>query len=278
MVVSRRGAGAARRLRCAASFVCISVLAALGGCTNAYVRPTSGPVWRLPERNTVPGGTLASAQINQKLSTETSRAGDRFTVELLDPLLDGNGQEVVARGAIVDGVIRGTKRSRTAGESAELDLQLIGLEQPGETVLPAPLEIAQTPVELTSVIAREVAGGVIGAAAGAGVGVGINSNSAGVVVGSTFIGLGLGVLAGYVFGLRDAELPVGSVVTLRLTHDFHLDHPVAAAWSRPYRPSEAAASTPTPAPAPETRPVTAPVPAGQPVRASAPAGSLHTQP
>jgi uncharacterized membrane protein YgaE (UPF0421/DUF939 family) len=52
------------------------------------------------------------------------------------------------------------------------------------------------------------------------------------VVGSTFIGLGLGVIAGYLFGMRDATIPAGSVLTLRVTRDVPVEHPVAEATPR----------------------------------------------
>jgi hypothetical protein len=252
--------GAARRgARLARIASLLVLMRGLVACTNAYVRPTTSPVWQTSTPGTIAPGTLVTAQINQPLSTDHNRTGDRFTAELLDPLVDGSGQELVARGSQVDGIVRGTKRSAMAGQSADLDLQVTGLEQPGAALLPAPMEIAQSPVELTSATAREVLGGLGGAAVGAGVGVGVDRTQAGVVVGSTFIGLGLGVLAGYLFGMRDAVLPVGSVVTLRVTQPLVVDHPVASAWS--VRARDACQSMPAPE-RPTPAPTAVVVPAG----------------
>jgi hypothetical protein len=196
-----------------------AAILASGAC--ATVRPMTGPstLWHPTSADTVPAGTLLSAQTRQPLSTADSHVGDRFTAELLDPLVGGTGQQLLPRGTLVTGVVKNATRSNGLGSRPTLELQVVGLEPRGEPMVSAPLEFAESPGELTSVTGRTIVGGLAGAAVGAGAGLGINHNQAGVVVGSTFIGLGLGAVAAYFFGPRDAVVPAGSILTLRVMRD-----------------------------------------------------------
>jgi hypothetical protein len=196
---------------------------------SAYVRPTpTSEASTRQNADVVTPGTLAGAQVRQQLSSSTSRPGDRFTAELLDPLVDGSGHAVVEKGAVLQGVVQGTDTSRFAGDAAGLQLQLLGVEQPGEGIVRLPMEIAASPVEIESGVKREVLAGVAGLAAGAGVGIAIDKDRSGVVLGSALVGAGVGALAMYIFGSRQATLPGGSVVTLRVTQPVQLERPVAA--------------------------------------------------
>jgi hypothetical protein len=234
------GGGGDRRCRawplastasCFVLFASCFVLLTPSCARNAYVRPTS-PFAAQPaeEAETVGAGTLASAQVKQPISTATSHPGDRFTAELLDPLIDGSGREVVGRGAVLQGVVRGTSRSVIAGSSAGLQLQILGVESPGEGLVQLPVEVADTPVELNSGFGREALGALAGIAVGAGAGIAIDKDRSGVVLGSALVGAGLGALVTYVFGTREATLPSGSVVTLRMVRPLHLAQPVAQEW------------------------------------------------
>ena len=142
--------------------------------------------------------------------------------------MNAGGDEVVPRGAQIDGVVQGSQRSAYVGEHPGLNLQVVGLESEGGPPSRVPIEVAQSPVEMSSATAREIVGALGGAGVGAAIGVGFDRQSAGVVVGTTFLGLGLGALLGYLFSPRDAILPVGSVVTLRVTRDIRFEKPVAS--------------------------------------------------
>lgn len=207
--------------------VCLLWLWASTACVHGFVRPEAGPS-SAPPLNVVPAGTLVEAQLKQPLSTATNHPGDRFTAELLDPLVDAGGETLAAKGALVDGIVRTTQRSAVAGLPVGLGLAVLGVREAGQETTLVPLEVERAPVDLSSIVGREILGGVLGAAVGAGAGVGIDRQSAGVVVGSTFIGLGLGVLGAYLFGTRDATIPAGSVVTLRVTRDVPVSRPLAA--------------------------------------------------
>jgi hypothetical protein len=193
--------------------------------------------------------------VKQPLSSESSKPGDRFTAELLDPLIDGSGRAVVERGATLQGVVRGTDTSRIAGDAGGLQLQILGVERPGEGLVRLPLEVAASPVELDSGIKREIFATVAGTAVGAGAGIAIDKDRTGVVLGSALIGAGVGAVVAYLFGTRQATLPGGSVVTLRVTEPLVLENPVAVnAKCYPVAPKRAVTRT-TAAEAPKPAPV-----------------------
>jgi hypothetical protein len=196
------------------------VLGACAGCARgAYVRPGDGALVRAAPPDAVPAGTLAAAQVQQPLSTATSRPGDRFTASLLDPLVDGSGREVVARGAVLEGLVVRTDASSRAGDPGGFELSLLGVRSPGEGLVALPLEVARAPVALESRWRRGVFGALGGAAAGAGAGLAIDREQSGAVLSATLVGAGLGALAAALLGKREAELPSGSVLTLRVRED-----------------------------------------------------------
>lgn len=193
-------------------------LAIVSGCArDAYVRP-GPPVVVVSAGDAVPVGTLAAAQLAQPLSTARSRGGDRFTLELLDPLVDASGREVVTRGAVVEGLVR-------RASASQLELSVAGVRVDGG-LRPLSAEVASAPFETDGTWSTGVLGGAVGAAAGSGVGLAIDADRTGVVLGSAIVGIGVGVLAGVLFGHREGELGAGSIVTLRLTRDTRIE-PVA---------------------------------------------------
>lgn len=240
--------------------IVVALVASIGtvGCATAYVKPGPGPVVNASPES-VPRGTLVGAQINQPISTATNHRGDRFTAQLMDPLVDGDGRKVVDRGAQIDGVVSSVQRAPTAAQQPGIRLDVVGVEQPGAGVVEMPVEVAESPVETTPVWGYELLGGVLGTGAGAAVGVGLNHNSIGVVVGAALVGTGLGTLAAWLFSPRDATIPSGTVVTLRLTHDVTVQKPVAAQWNMPAAPSLPSAATPAAARAPVTAKTAVPV-------------------
>lgn len=196
----------------------VALLAAtFAGCATTHATP--GSLWHPAPADTIPAGTLLSAQLRQAISTADNHPGDRFTADLLDPVMDGRGQPVLPRGAQVQGVVRRADRANGFGGAPTLELQVLGIALPMADTRAAPLECAQTPVELTSVAGRTVIASLAGAGIGAATGLGINHNDTGLVVGSALIGLGVGAVAGFFLGPRDAVLPAGTVLTLRVMQD-----------------------------------------------------------
>ncbi len=188
----------------------IAAMLAVTACASAPgMRPPS-PASSSPL--SVPRGTLASAQLRQPLSAGTSRAGDRFTLELLDPLVDGEGRVRVAQGAVLEGQVRRT------GATSRDDLQVLGVRTDGG-LAPLPTEVASAPFDRPGGWSAATAAGLAGAGVGAGAGLIADSSSGAVVAGSALVGAAVGIVVGWWLGRADPELTSGSVVTLRLVED-----------------------------------------------------------
>lgn len=195
----------------------VGVAVVFFGCAaRVDVRPDR-PADSVASAPQVARGTLLSAQLRQPLSTEHTQFGDRFSAELLDPVLDGKGELVVPAGAIVEGVVGRVAPSRFGATSAQLQLDITGVRLPGTEVWPMGLEVAETASQLAPVWPMGVLGGIAGAAAGAGTGLIIDDTRTSLIVGSVLVGFGIGVVVGVVGARRDATIASGSLMTLRVT-------------------------------------------------------------
>lgn len=197
----------------------IAALACLAaGCARGVdVRPDARVAVAASPSPQVEQGTLLTAQLRQPLSTDTSRKGDRFTAELLDPLVDGQGDVVVPSGAIVEGLVARASPSRVAGSQAQLQLDITGLRLQGTEALPVSLEVADASTELEATWPMGVFGAIAGAAAGAGTGLLVDDGRTSTMVGATLLGLGVGAVIAFVAAPRDASIPSGGLLTLRLS-------------------------------------------------------------
>jgi len=157
--------------------------------------------------------------MRQPVSTRTSRSGDRFTAELLDPVVDASGHLVVPAGAVVEGVVGAMDPSQVAGDGAAIALAMTGVRTQGEGVLPLPLEVATAPVEVESSWGQVAGLALAGLALGAGAGIAITRDEAAVPLALSVCGAGLGSLLGALLGRRDASIGAGSVITLRVRED-----------------------------------------------------------
>jgi hypothetical protein len=199
----RRG-GRARLLLAVAAM--LPAACAHAGAGAAAAGPASPP-------DMVPTGTLASAELRQPLSTERSHAGDRFTADLLDPLVDETGRELAPRGAVVEGEL--------GPMGGRLRLQIRRLREPDAVPVPFAAEVVQLPESRPSALRRGLLGALAGAAAGAGTGLAADAQSGAVVGGSAVVGAGVGALVGWLLsGSGPVEVPAGSVLTMRLTQPF----------------------------------------------------------
>lgn len=194
----------------------LGFVSAMGCAAHVDVRPER-PAATIAATPMVARGTLFSAQLRQPLSTENTRFGDRFSAEILDPVLDGRGDVVVPEGTIVEGVVGRVAPSRFAATGARLQLDITGVRLPGTEVWPVGLEVAETASQLAPVWPMGVLGGIAGAAAGAGTGLIVDDTRTGLIVGSVLVGFGIGVVLGVVGTRRDATIPSGSLMTLRVT-------------------------------------------------------------
>jgi hypothetical protein len=177
--------------------------------------PTPEPVAEV----LVPQGTTLAFRVDRTVSTESDDVGDAFTATVTDATRAAVGSEALAPGARSRWVV--TRSDSDAGDDGEalLAFRLESLQVAGEWV---PIEGTVTETELradtgdsNSETAAKVA---VGAAAGAILGRIIGGNTS-----STLKGAGVGAAVGTVVALttRDgsAELPEGSMITIRLDED-----------------------------------------------------------
>ena len=169
----------------------------------------------------IPNGTQIVAVLNNDLSTQTVREGDRFTMTVRSP-----GQ---FEGATIDGTVTGVNRSgRITGRSEmTLDFESIrlrngqsysfagileGVRTPDGEVVRVDNEGAvrdsdQTKTTVTRTAIGTAVGAIIGAIAGGGKGAAIGAA----------IGAGAGAGSVYVQGRDDLQLNAGTEVTVRAT-------------------------------------------------------------
>jgi len=98
------------------------------------VLAASGPtVSAVPQPVNISAGTTLTIRIDQRISVKTSRAGDTFTGEMVDPVLAGDNRVLVPKGALVAGVVdvshrRGHFKGRSLLELRLTSLTLNGIQ------------------------------------------------------------------------------------------------------------------------------------------------------
>ncbi|MFM2151891.1 MAG: hypothetical protein RL199_326 [Pseudomonadota bacterium] len=200
------------------ALVAAGMVALAAGCgRSVVVRPASTSF--APSPSVVPAGTLVGAQLRHGLSTAESHVGDLFQLELLEAVTDASGRERLARGTVVEGRVAFLRASTLAGRSATFALAIVGARIE-RSLVRVPLEIVVGEASLGRSWRRDLALGLLGAAAGAGVGLAVDRDSGPLVFGAALVGGAAGSLASAMFGRQEAALPAGGTVTLRTTRDW----------------------------------------------------------
>jgi type II secretory pathway pseudopilin PulG len=168
----------------------------------------------IPVNATIPAGTTLAIRIDQRISVKTSRAGDTFTGEFVDPVLASDNSVLVPKGALAGGVVDVSHRRGHFKGSSMLELRLTSLTLNG----------TQYPLT-TRDLARGKKGkgrrstAMIGGGAGLGMLVGgVASGGVGLVVGG-LVGGGAGTAAAGLTGNRDIDIPAESIVHFKLADD-----------------------------------------------------------
>jgi hypothetical protein len=181
--------------------------------SQASPAPGSNPIIRPADVN-IPAGTPLSIRINQHISVKTSRPGDRFTGEVVEPVTGSNQQIVIPRGAHVDGVVDAAhRRGRFKGRSI-LQLRLVSPDLNGTSYRLDTHDLTRTKKGKGKRSAALIGGG-----AGLGMLVGgVASGGVGLLVGG-LAGGGAGTALGGLTGNRDIEIPSESIVRFKLADD-----------------------------------------------------------
>jgi hypothetical protein len=168
----------------------------------------------VPVNATIPAGTTLTIRIDQRISVKSSVAGDRFSGEIVTPVLASDDKVLVPKGAQVGGVVDVSHRRGHFKGRSLLELRLTSLTMDGTRY---PLE--------TRDIARTKKGkgkrstALIGGGAGLGMLVGgLASGGTGMAIGG-LAGGGAGTAVAGLTGNRDVVIPAESIVHFKLAAD-----------------------------------------------------------
>jgi hypothetical protein len=184
---------------------------------GAAAAPANGnPIIRPADVN-VPAGTNLAIRINQRISVKSSREGDRFDGEFVEPVLAQNGRVIVPKGTPVGGVVdyshqRGHFKGRSLLELRLTSMTLNGISYPLETH-----DLARGKKGKGKRSAALIGGG-------AGLGMligGVASGGTGLLIGG-LAGGGAGTAVSGLTGNRDVVIPSESIVHFKLADDLML--------------------------------------------------------
>jgi hypothetical protein len=181
------------------------------GPTVSAVPPPPPP----PANLTITAGTTLAIRVDQSISVKRSRAGDTFTGEIVEPVLNPTDNSVVLpKGAPVGGVVAESHRRGHFKGRSLLELQLTSLTLNGK----------QYPLTTRNLVESKKGKGrrsaaMIGGGAGLGMLVGgVATGGVGLVVGG-LVGGGAGTAAAGLTGNRDLDIPAESIVHFKLADD-----------------------------------------------------------
>ena len=165
----------------------------------------------------VPAGTALAIRIDHTISAKHSRAGEKFTGEIVDPVKDGSGKDVIPKGSPVGGVVViAHKRGHFKGAST-LELRLTSLTLNGQKY---PLETRDLREHKKGKGKRTA--GLIGGGAGLGMLIGgVASGGTGLVIGG-LAGAGAGTAGAGLTGNRDLVIPAESIVHFTLKDELEI--------------------------------------------------------
>jgi hypothetical protein len=175
--------------------------------------PGAAPIVRPADVN-IAAGTNLTIRINQHISVKSSRAGDRFDGEVVEPVRGQNNSVVIPKGAPVSGVVVESHRRGHFKGSSILELRLTYLTLNGTRYRLDTRNLTQTKKGKGK---RSAA--IIGGGAGAGMLIGgVATGGVGLLVGG-LVGGGGGTLLSGLTGNRDIEIPAESIVRFKLADD-----------------------------------------------------------
>jgi hypothetical protein len=176
----------------------------------AAPQPGGTPMVRPADVN-IPAGTNLTIRINQHISVKTSRAGDRFDGEVVDPVVGDNDRVVIPRGSPVSGVVVASHRRGHFKGSSILELRLTYLTLNGTRYALDTKDLTQTKKGKGKRSAAFIGGGTgLGMLVG-----GVASGGVGLLVGG-LVGAGGGTALGGLTGNRDIDIPAESIVRFKL--------------------------------------------------------------
>jgi hypothetical protein len=96
--------------------------------------PSSAPAQAPAARPFVAAGTQLATTVEDEMSTETAKQGDRFHAVLADDVLGENGVVLIPKGAVVNGRVATSRESAGANDPAVLELEVESITTGGQTL------------------------------------------------------------------------------------------------------------------------------------------------
>jgi len=186
---------------------------AAGAPVPAFSEPMVSAVPQ-PVSVTIPAATVLTIRVDQRISVKTSRAGDAFTGELVEPVLAFDNSVLLPKGTLVGGVVDVSHRRGHFKGRSLLELRLDSLTLNGTQY---PLSTRDLAESKKGKGRRSAA--LIGGGAGLGMLVGgVASGGVGMLVGG-LVGGGAGTATAGLTGNRDLDIPAESIVRFKLADD-----------------------------------------------------------
>ncbi|MDP8247650.1 MAG: TrbI/VirB10 family protein [Candidatus Tritonobacter lacicola] len=111
-----------------------------------------------PQSVTLPEGTKMVIRLGETLDSKTTRQGDWFKSELMDPVMDG-AQTVIPKGSVVHGVVDEVKSVKMKVMKAKIEIVFDRIETPDGRAIPIHAGIYKG---FDAVGAMNKAGGAVG--------------------------------------------------------------------------------------------------------------------
>ncbi len=167
-----------------------------------------------PVNVTILAGTTLTIRIDQRISVKTSRAGDKFTGEVVDPVITKDNGVLIPKGSRVGGVVDVSHQRGHFKGSSLLELRLTSLTLNGTRYPLATRDLAKSKKGKGKRSAAMIGGGTgLGMLVG-----GVATGGTGLVVGG-LVGGGAGTAAAGLTGNRDIDIPAESIVKFKLADD-----------------------------------------------------------
>jgi hypothetical protein len=196
---------------------------ASGAPVPAASGPTVSPVPQppAPVNVSIPAGTTLTIRVDQRISVKRDRAGDRFTGEIVNPVVNSTDNSIlVPKGSPVGGVVAVSHRRGHFKGRSLLELRLTSLTLNGTQYSLTTRNLAESKKGKGRRSAAMIGGG-----AGLGMLVGgVASGGVGLLVGG-LVGGGAGTAAAGLTGNRDLIIPAESIVRFTLADDLVVQLP-----------------------------------------------------
>ena len=199
-------------------------LAALAGCaSNPRVEAAGDVAPAMPTTSRyLPMGSPLDVRLDQTLGASSNREGDSFSATVIDPLLAQDGTTVVPAGAEVYGHITGLTKANIPGQQSVIRLDFDRLRFNGRDY-PFDASVSNvSPVNQSSNTSSTERSAVTGAAAGAVLGAILGGGDLSKLIEGGLLGAAAGTAISLGKDASHSEIPAGSTMTLRASHDVQL--------------------------------------------------------